>query len=481
MSTMTTISPHRSFCPITFIPPTYQESIKKILRDTSIPIKKRIWIYFKSCGVHLLPFQLDVAVKWWNTPKNLWRWQRGFSKSFMLVYLEVLRAILGRRVAYFVPFEKQLKQATIYFNQNPFLDQAGRRGKDVDGTFYIGGKPVIVIAILSPGNIMSGRFHDVALDELAELEPGRENLVEICKRLQRSLSDCKISFVSTPKADTVFQREEEYIISSGKGNIVHLNYQNCPDNLVSDTPEKMQAIEDSRLQAEANGTLWLWEQMELAIYSTCGQKAFRIKIEDIDPNWKPTDIGFDFHEWATGHIVVGVYYDEVRHPNDIWFVYERQHQYKESDNGVSSLRFIDDMPIYHGCNKYAGSYGFNACFCMDAKEFGVIDRCEKKTGESGLVYNALCYTLHFDPKLTPLTYHDFFVAYFDDPKIYKLHKEVSGDVYRNHHLDAGLLAIPDKSQSKFIFCDEKEKNPKLNQEEYRKQMKELYENKIEYY
>lgn len=400
----------------------------------------------------------------------------------MLCYLEVLRAIVGRRVMYFVPFERQLKQAQIYFNQNPYLDMRGIKNKSVDGTYYIDGYPMIVTGIISPGNVMSGRFNDIALDELAEIEPARQYLVEVCKRLQRAMSDCKTSFVSTPKFDTVFQKEEEYILSSGNGNVVWLNYQNCPDNLVSNTPEKMKSIEDSRLQAIANGTLWLWEQMELAIYATCGARAFRLKVEDIDPNWKPTDMGFDFHGHEIGHIAVGVYYDEVRYPSDVWFVYEKQHQYTINDNGVSSLRFIDDIPIYHNCNKYGGSYGTNMCFMMDGREFGLVDRIEKKTGESGLVYNAVCYTLHFDPKLTPNTYHEFKVAYYDDQKTFKLHKETQGDVYRNHYLDAGLLAIPDKSKSAFIFCDDKmNNNIRLSQDEYRKQMKELYEEKIEYY
>ncbi len=458
---------------ITTLPPRVKATIEKYIRQSPDPIERKIRVYFKACGIELMPFQLEESLKWFYNPINLWRWGRGFSKTFMLSYLSVFIAILKLRTAYFVPWRDQLDQVEVYFDNNPFVDQRGRNGKKANNFYYIDGKRMIKLSILRSGNTKSGRFHHLVFDEVADLDIKREPLIDTAKELQSSLPHVKTTYISTPKLGTYFQRKEDYLIKTQYGNISHRNFVNTPVNMVSDTPEKALELERSREESIELGLLWLWEQNKLAIYTTCGESAFpNLQIDYTISNlFTPTHIGFDFHGADTGHMAVGWFWNPEKY-QDVYCVYEYQHRYKQSDTAMQSLKFIEDFPVFRHAEKFASDYGYNAGFAKDAREYDVRCREENKKGVAGLVYNALKFKIHINPSLTPHVYNDFKNAYYDNQAEFDVHKEKTGEEFRNHWLDAGLMGLPN-ILNKMYLLSQQTAPAALSGEEYRKVMMNL--------
>lgn len=429
------------------IPQNRLDCIEKIIREDEVSLKRQFQYYFRTLGFELLPFQLQECIDWYNNTTNLWRWMRGFGKTWLRCHLSVFRAIKEKRTIYLTPFEKQLQQADIYFEQNLFLDKRGRFGKKVDDTYYHHNAPMIITNVLQLGNVASGRFNDIVFDELAIVESNREFIVDKAMDLQQSMDDCKTDYISTPVFGSLFQKKEDFMTSYKKGHVSHRNYINTPNNLVSNTPEKMQRINDAKLEAEVLGKMWEFNQEKLAEYSTRGTTVFvNLVIDDkLSGSWDPTSIGFDFHGGDIGHVAEGVYWTR-EDPVNLYCVFEDQHPYDNAITAMKSLEYIKDMPKFRNADKYAPSYGFDTGFSKDARYYGVM---EKEASDQN-VYNALCYVIHINPKLTPKLYADMVAAFYEDQTKYKIHKEKTGDKYRNHFLDAFLLAVPSKGEGFLI-------------------------------
>lgn len=69
----------------------------------------------------------------------------------------------------------------------------------------------------------------------------------------------------------------------------------------------------------------------------------------------------------------------------------------------------------------------------------------------------LNYTWHIDRTKTPKFFKDFTEAEWADQNKFILHKEPSGMKFRNHHLDAAMVALP-KFDGKGVYIPNRRLN-----------------------
>ena len=427
--------------------------------------------YCWMMNVYLLPWQRGECLKMIKNPKYLINWGRGMSKTFLFVLVAVYLALFDMRIIYLVPRVDELEQPMQYFNSNAFVDC--NPYKKTDKTFsikkgmwyFILGKPMIKISNIDDHgfNVSSGRFNVTMYDECALLMYYAKE-VELFNKaagMLRAMDHPHRIWASTPLIGSHFVTMKEDLEKTSPDLYSWRNFENTPNNFLTDTPEKLRQMEEEREDARRQGILYAWETENLALPQTASGAAFKNYVEeefkDFDMH-RHDRIGFDFHGYRYGHVWVALAYNPQRYTNDVFVIAEGQEQYEENANADESMMFLTD-PFFatqlfgEGDTKNM----INGPFLKAGQTWGMeavnIQGYEKYNLEA----NMLNFTWHIDKQKTPKFYRDFTEAEWADQNKFILHKEASGRKFRNHYIDAAMVALP-KARGKNIYIPNRRLN-----------------------
>jgi hypothetical protein len=416
----------------------------------------------------------------------LWRWQRGFSKTLMVSIIALFFACLGLRTCIILPAKKQLGQIKEYFETCELLDYRGQDKKiGPEGWYSINGKKLIHVDIAGMTAVNSGRFHCVIWDECAQLvkEPRKEYYYDKADGMFRAMEyKIKLS-TSTPLIGSRFEKEDLYLqglwaekIKAKLPQTKHWdvsqiiaryqcpwvswrNYENTPDNFVTDTPMKYAALMAERAKAVKMGLLWIWQSENKAIYVSAGGKVFTTVIFMKHNMTKWNISGFDFHEHEIGHIECRFFWNR-NDPTALYATGELQHKYGDQDTAMESVKFLR-QPAYNHVRKRGEDQGFNRGFFKDARRYGVI-AANRILSKADQVANLFEFKIFVDPEVTPNLYEDIRSAQWKDPNKYEIRKESQGQDFRNHYLDCLLNAAPNAKGSNFLNTDQYDNEEEVN-------------------
>jgi hypothetical protein len=368
-------------------------------------------------------------------------WGRGMSKTFMDCHFAVYTGLFGLYTAYCVPRQDQFDQAMRYFDNNPFVDSNPHKaGSKSFGAWYsVQGKLLIkLINIDDKGyNVSSGRFNNVILDELALLMYFSKEIEIINKSfgMMKSMPYQHLLMDSTPLIGSHFVTIKNDWEENDPESVSWRNFQNTPDNYVTDTNEKLDNMMGELYEARRMGVEWYWECENLAVPRVPGGTPFpNVIFEDFSREGKPiTHMGFDFHGPELGHKEVGMFISRL-YKDDLWVISESTHKYDPLDLPKESLSFLADKS-YRGVVKRVETNGFNDGWFRTARQFGMIgvELINGKVDEG--FYNLLKYRIHVSPVFTPELKKEIEEAQWDDPNVFKIKKEGSGKKWRNHFID----------------------------------------------
>ena len=439
------------------------------------PFPQNFDIYLKMCGIELKSWQRQECINMMQKSEYLINWGRGMSKTLLFTLVSVFDALCGLKTVYLVPRTDELSQPMEYFNANPFIDfNPYKRGSDRSFNiskstwFNILGKPMIKISNIDDKgfNVSSGRFSRIKLDESALLMYYKmENeLYNKTNGMLRSMPYPRKTYASTPLIGSYFVTMKEDFEKHFPDKYSWRNFENTPNNFLTDTPEKLRIIEEEREHARRTGILHAWETENLAIPRTASGAAFKnIFVNDIAifPSQTPTHIGFDFHGYKIGHIWVGFYYNSYSSPQDVWILSEGAEKYSEENTADESMKFLENNSFFQGKILKGESGGMiNDPYVKAGRKYGMVGINIQGGKKHVLESNILNYRIHIpiDPKsreiLTPNFYRDIKDAEWRDPNKFELRKESSGNKFRNHYIDAFMNALP-LSQGKGIYIPNK--------------------------
>ena len=416
--------------------------------------------------------------------KYLINWGRGMSKTYLFVLVAVFLAIFAMRVIYLVPRVDELEQPMQYFNSNAFVDtnpykktdkthSIGKGGKSM--WYYVLGKPVIKISNIDDKgyNVSSGRFNVTMYDECALLMYySRE--VELFNKANGMLMAMNYPhriWASTPLIGSHFLTMKEDLAIHAPDQLSWRNFENTPDNFTTDTKEKMDNMLEMREDARRQGILHAWETEYLALPRTATGAAFMNYVEEPFSEFglqRHTRIGFDFHGYAYGHVWVALAVNYVRYPLQVFVIAEGRQTYDIDANADTSMEFLNQpffaSELYGEGDK---TNMVNGPFLKAGDPYGMQNTRINGQEKYNLEANMLRYTWHIDKIKTPIFYKDFTEAEWADPNKFMLHKESSGSKFRNHYIDAAMVALP-KIEGKGFYFPNKKLNARSFAEEDRK-------------
>jgi hypothetical protein len=435
------------------VPTIPYDTIKEILL---LPFPDNFDLYCNYMDLILKDWQREECMNMIQNPKYLINWGRGMSKTILFHLVAVFVALFDMRVIYLVPRVDELEQPMQYFNANAFVDCNSY--KKTEKTFsikkgmwyYVLGKPMIKISNIDDKgfNVSSGRFNFTLYDECALLMYYAKE-VELFNKaagMLRAMDYPHRIFASTPLIGSHFVTMLEDYKIHNPDLFSWRNFENTIENFLTDTPEKRRQMEEERQDAIRQGILWAWETENLALPRTAKGPAFKNYIEEPSTDFAVkhhSRIGFDFHGYNTGHIWVALGYHAPSRPNDIYVIAEGQEKYDEEANADESMMFLAD-PFFN-CELYGEgevTNMVNGPFLKAGSPWGMqrtrIDGREKYNLEA----NMLNFTWHIDRSKTPHFFKDFTEAEWQDQNKMELHKEHSGSKFRNHWIDAAMVALP---------------------------------------
>ena len=457
------------------VPPIATEAVEQII-DTPFPAS--FDLYCGMMDILLKPWQRDECINMILNNKYLINWGRGMSKTFLFVLVIVFLALFDMRGIYLVPRVDELEQPMDYFNANAFVDL--NPNKRTDKTFSIGkggksmwysvlGKFMIKISNIDDKgfNVSSGRFNVTMYDECALLMYYAKE-VELFNKaagMLRAMEYPHRIWASTPLIGSYFVTMMEDMKAATPDVFSWRNFENTPDNFLTDTPEKYNQMMEEREDARRMGILYAWETENLALPQTASGAAFKNYIEEDFQSFvlKVHDrVGFDFHGYQYGHVWVALAYNPERQANHVYVIAEGREQYEEDANADESMLFLTDP--FFATNLFGEGDTknmINGPFLKAGQPWGMeavnIQGYEKYNLEA----NCLNFTWHIDKLKTPMLYKDFTEAEWADQNKFILHKEASGSKFRNHFLDAAMVALP-KARGRNIYIP----NRRLNVQSY---------------
>lgn len=448
--------------------PTYHAAI--VAELISLPFPQSFDVYCYLMGLTLKPWQREDCIKLIRLRAMLLNWGRGMSKTFIFALVAVFLALFDLPVIYLVPRVDELEQPISYFNANPFVDLNPHNAQTKQWTwekgrwFRVCGKPLIKINNIDDKgfNLSSGRFSVVMMDECALLmyyKMERE-LYNKAHGMMRSMDYPHYHSASTPLIGSHFVLEIEDFKQHKPECYSWRNFENTPDNFLTDTPEKKQQLELEKADAIRQGILYAWETENLALPRTASGAAFKNYIEEPFAAFaikEPSRIGFDFHGYAYGHIWIALGYNSESRPNDIFVIAEGQERYDENANADESMDFLADNILFRTCALFGEGdvkNMVNGPFLKAGQAYGMQAVNIEGQERYNLEANMLNFTWHLDRSKTPLFFRDFTEAEWADPNICELHKESAGAKFRNHHLDAAKVGLP-KARGPSIYIPNK--------------------------
>ena len=411
------------------------------------------------CGMmHLTlkPWQRTECLNMIRFPKYLINWGRGMSKTFLFVLVAIFLALYGMKVIYLVPRVDELEQPMEYFNANCFVD--GNRHKRTSKThtinkglwYYVNGKPLIKISNIDDKgfNVSSGRFNICMYDECALLMyyAKEVELFNKANGMLRAMAHPHKIWASTPLIGSHFVHMKEDLEVNDPTRYSWRNYENTPDNFLTDTPQKLQQILDERADATRLGILYAWETENLALPRTASGAAYKKIFAMPWPQYRwlneePNRFGFDFHGWKVGHIWVSVFI-HPQIPNEVWVMDEGAEVYQDTNTTAESMEFLR-RPMFQGKVMIGESGGMiNDPYVKDGSKYGMGRVNIQGNMKHNLEANILQYKIYVDKQRTPLFYDDITNAEWADPNKFILHKESAGLKFRNHYLDAFMNQLP---------------------------------------
>jgi len=429
-------------------------------------------LYCVFCGIKLKKWQRQECLNLIEKDEYLINWGRGMSKTILFTIVAVFDALCGLKTCYIVPRTDELVQPVEYFNANPFVDinpykKSGDKIFWIEKArwFYVLGRPMIKITNMDDKgyNVSSGRFSRVKHDECALLMYYQKEVELLNKAdgMLRAMPYPRKAWSSTPLIGSHFVTMAEDKKEHFPDEYSWRNFENTPDNFLTNTPEKLRVIERERSNAKRQGILYAWETENLAIPQTASGAAFKNYIEE---DFKDFDIkihdrvGFDFHGYRYGHVWVALAYNPERYQSHVWVIAEGQEKYDESANADESMLFLtepffDTLLFGEGDTKNM----INGPFLKAGQTWGMeavnISGYEKYNLEA----NMLNFTWHVDKSKTPNFYRDFTEAEWADQNKFSLHKEASGKKFRNHFIDAAMVALP-KARGRNIYIPNRRLN-----------------------
>lgn len=372
------------------------------------------------------------------------------SKTFLCALLSVYFAIRYLKVIYLVPSAKQFDQALEYFEANPYIDKKGRDRKiAVKNWYFVGGRNLIHIDLMSINSVNSGRFNVIIYDEAAQLVylPKKEALIPKSFGMLKAMYPSKKFFTSTPLVGAFFEKQEEQLrkqaISEQKqpGSYVSFrNFKNTPDNFL-DIP----AIMQERIEMDRLGMLWLWEQENLARYVVARGIVFPNVIYEESNAWNhghgftTSNIGVDFHG-SFGQVVVEIFVDPAQ-PTELYVTGEKRFPQAKKGVGINlswlQTCYPDVKKAVEGGATKEGEGGFNDGYARESKRYGAIVIPSDMATKSRILIYTLTLTIHIDERLTPELFADIRKATWEENKVYILKDKT----HTNHYLDAFLVGI----------------------------------------
>lgn len=418
----------------------------------SSPVSLSVAIYFRAQGITLKPWQFSNFLRCLSRRNSMKNWGRGMSKTFMDSHFSVYTGLFRLATAYCVPRQDQFDQAKKYFDNNPFVEtNPHTRGAKNFGQWYkiLDNKLIKLINIDDKGfNVSSGRFNNVILDESALLMYFAKE-IEIYNKamgMMKSLPYQHLLIDSTPLLGSHFYNIKEDWEVHDPGAVSWHNFQNTPDNFVSDTQEKLDNLMNELAEQKRMGTEWNWECENLAVPRVPGGTPFPNviwgkytipKTAFIDPK----SLGLDFHEHVIGHIGVEWWWSPMT-PSRVYATREFANQYDALDTGEESVSFLAEPYYKRIRRKRAEEFGFNSGFYKDARAHGVKSFDITGNKKHNTIYNFKQFHVYIDPLITPYLAQDIKNAMWVDAVIFKIMKKATGPKYRNHYLDAGLIGLP---------------------------------------
>ena len=405
-------------------------------------------------GFDLADWQHEVFDQILYNTKVILNWGRGMSKTLMLCLISVFFALIGMKVCYCVPRTDELTQPMEYFNNNPFVDRnPHKRTADKSyniqkaNWFYVLGKPMIKITNIDDKgfNLSSGRFSVVIYDECALLMYYQKEveLLNKGKGMLRSQNYPHIIYASTPLIGSHFYSMFENYPDRCKS---WKNYENTPNNFITDRPEKLAQLLEEREEARQMGVEFAWETENLAIPRTASGAAFKNIIEAPISTFRsqiPTHCGFDFHGWQLGHIWVAFYYNPSQDPESIYILKEGAERYDESMTADESMQFLGHDPFFRQLTLKGESGGMiNDPYIKAGRQWGLQGVNINGQDKHNLEANILNFHIYVDPRITPNVYRDLTEAEWKDANKLILHKEATGMKFRNHYIDAMMNVLP---------------------------------------
>ncbi len=419
--------------------------------------------YAKYTGIILADWQEQTCQAIFNYSRFLLNWGRGMSKTLLLCLVSVFFAMLGMKVCYCVPRTDELTQPLEYFNNNPFVDDnPHKKGNDKSVIiekarwFSVLGKPMIKITNIDDKgfNLSSGRFNVVIYDECALLMYYKleVELLNKGKGLLRAMDYPHVIYASTPLVGSHFYEIFEHYPGHQKS---WRNFENTPNNFITNTKEKLEQLLEERLEAEQMGILYAWETENLAIPHTASGAAYKNLVVhtslDDYPSQIPSHCGFDFHGYATGHIWVAFYYNPQQSLKDVWVLYEGAETYDEADTADESMEFLES-PFFAPMLLRGESGGMiNDPYIKAGRKWGMNSVSINGEEKHDLEANILNYRIHLIKNRTPKFADDIANAEWKDPNKFELHKESAGVKFRNHYLDAFMNVLPAFSVGKIYI------------------------------
>ena len=435
------------------------------------PFPKSFDMYCALMHIELKPWQRVECMNMIRYPKYLINWGRGMSKTYLFVLVAVFLAIMGMKVIYLVPRVDELEQPMEYFNANCFVDNNPH--KRTDKTFsikkgmwyHVLGKPMIKISNIDDKgfNVSSGRFNVCMYDECALLMyyAKEVELFNKANGMLRAMDHPHKIWASTPLVGSHFVEMKRDLKKRSPHLMSWRNFENTPDNFLTDTQEKRDQIAEERADAMNQGILYAWETENLALERTASGAAFMNFIEEPFSEFDQKThnrIGVDFHGYANGHIWVALAYRSHRSEKDVYVIAEGQEKYDVKATAKESMSFLGNP--FFDCMLYGEgdiTNLVNGPFLKAGLPYGMINATISGHEKYNMEANMLQFTWHIDQLKTPLFYKDFTEAEWADPNKFILHKESSGMKFRNHFIDAAMTALP-KRQGRGIYVPNRRLN-----------------------
>lgn len=430
---------------------------------------KNFDVYCAMCGITLKPWQRQECLNMIEKDEYLINWGRGMSKTILFTLVTVFDALCGLKTCYAVPRTDELTQPVEYFNANPFVDPNPYK-RDGDKTFLMQkakwykvlGKAMIKITNIDDKgyNLSSGRFSRMKYDECALLMYYAKE-VELLNKgdgMLRAMPFPRKTWASTPLIGSHFVTMKEDKEQHHPDEYSWRNFENTPDNFLTNTPEKLRIIERERENARRQGILYAWETENLALPQTASGAAFKNYVVENYPDFdlkRHNRIGFDFHGYAYGHVWVAIAYYPQRYPNDVFVIAEGREQYDENDNAKKSMEFLKHEMF--NCELFGEGdikNMVNGPFLKAGQSWGMEPVNIAGEEKYNLEANMLNFTWHIDPNKTPKFFKDFTEAEWK-VHLRELHKESSGSKFRNHFIDAAKCALPKATGSNIYIPNRK--------------------------